>query len=101
MIQCTVDLLRIAKIGGQDEKSKIIEKLLVAASSKEAKYLVRCLQGKLRIGLAEQTVIIALAHALSGSEKSEDKDAAAEVLKQVEYMLAIGRLLSLGNSNFS
>jgi hypothetical protein len=37
--------------------------MLVACSGVEAKFLVRGLQGKLRIGLAEKTVVASLAHA--------------------------------------
>lgn len=87
------DLLRIAAIGAQEEKSKIIERLLVAATPKEARYLIRCLQGKLRIGLAEQTVLISLAHALSSSIKPEVRDEAAELLKQVSVRIVLNQYL--------
>lgn len=76
-------LLDIAKMeghGSQDQKVRAINKLMAAAdvssSNKtvditkdkggpsEAKFLVRFLEGKLRLGLAEKTVIIALAQAV-------------------------------------
>lgn len=54
--------------GNQAQKWKVdkIKKLLVRASSpEETKYIIRGLQGKLRIGLAATTVLISLAHALA------------------------------------
>ena len=53
--------------GSQSQKQKVdkIKKLLVRAQGPEAKYIIRGLQGKLRIGLAQSTVLISLAHAVT------------------------------------
>lgn len=52
--------LEIASTQGNkstEKKKALINKLLVAASSSEAGYIMRALQGKLRIGLGEQAVL--------------------------------------------
>lgn len=57
----------IAQMAGrntQEQKKSRIVKLLVAASRLEAKYIVRALLGKLRIHLADKTVIASLAAAM-------------------------------------
>ena len=89
----------------QDRKIKLIIKLLAAASENEAGYVMRALQGKLRIGLAEQTVLIALAHAKyfeglgDGEEEAKEaREAAVAIVKSVysecpSYDLLIPALL--------
>ncbi|KAJ2476704.1 ATP-dependent DNA ligase Cdc17, partial [Coemansia sp. RSA 2320] len=73
------------------KKVGLITGLLASCSELEAKYLIRSLEGRLRIGLAESTIQTALSHAALVFEKGEKKSEleasdfqnATESLKQV------------------
>ena len=102
-------LMNIALISGdgaQGRKVSHIKKLLSAAdtSSKgskaiditkdkggasEAKFIIRFLEGKLRLGLAEKTVLVALAHAMvmHETEKNSKEVPSAEKLAEGEAIL--------------
>ncbi|CAL9087167.1 unnamed protein product [Musa textilis] len=90
----------IAKESGkdsQDKKRNHIKGLLVAATDCEPQYLVRLLQSKMRIGLAEKTVLVALGQAAIYSEMNQnpqsqtqsDLEEAAKIIKQVYSVLPI------------
>jgi hypothetical protein len=76
-------LREIAKTQGakaSERKRGLIKKLLVSARDIEAGYIMRMLQGKLGVGIAQQTVITALSHAALLQEHaaaSATKDATA------------------------
>lgn len=129
-------LLGIAKVSGhgsQDKKISGIKKLLSAADvattgkggkgvditkdkggPSEAKFIVRFLEGKLRLGLAERTVLVSLAQAIvsheaavAGTKASAEKMAEGEaMLKTVyselpSYEVIIPAMLEHGLSNLS
>ncbi|KAF8213065.1 DNA ligase I [Mycena galopus ATCC 62051] len=83
------NLREIALTSGHSSQAKkvsIITKLLAACQEFEAKYIVRSLEGKLRIGNAERSVVVALAHAavLAEKDKADKKWSTEKLVKRLE-----------------
>jgi len=58
--------------GSQDTKINTLASLLSDAKPKEAKYIVRTVTGRLRLGIADMTILDALAVAFTGSKAARD-----------------------------
>ena len=58
--------------GAQEAKVGTLSSLLARAKPKEAKYIVRTVTGKLRLGIADMTILDALAVAFAGSRAARD-----------------------------
>ena len=109
-----MDIATVTGNGAQGKKVDGIKKLLSAADStgnrkvditkdkggpSEAKYIVRFLEGKLRLGLAERTVIVSLAQAMvaheavqkGGVPSTGDIEKGESILKTVYRFVACPR----------
>jgi len=63
-----VKVARLVGEGSRDLKIKILVSLLQDASPREAKYIVRLVEGNLRLGVGDATIMDALAIAFGGSD---------------------------------
>lgn len=68
-------LLRVAMAtgeGSRDLKLRLVAGLLTEATPKEAKYIVRFIEGKLRLGVGDATILDALAIAFGGGAHARE-----------------------------
>lgn len=66
-------LYRLARLGGKGsvtQKTGLLSSLLIDMSPKEAKYVVRTITGRLRLGIADYTILDALAQAFTGDKSN-------------------------------
>ncbi|KAI8900200.1 ATP-dependent DNA ligase [Globomyces pollinis-pini] len=92
-------LKKISNFSGtssQQKKVDTIGKMLISCSNSEPKYLIRSLEGKLRIGLAQQTVLIALTHAAVSREKEFKslKDSSSKAAYLAEAVAIVKQVFS-------
>ena len=111
-----MDIATVSGNGAQGRKVDGIKKLLSAADAhstgkvdihkdkggpSEAKYIIRFLEGKLRLGLAEKTVLVSIAQAIisheaeqKGGVPSTKEIEEAEAMLKMVYRLVTCRLVS-------
>jgi len=74
-----LEIARASGSGSQDLKIQKLQELLAAATPLEARYLLRTVVGKMRLGVADMTVVDALAQAYATKEERDDIERAYNV----------------------
>lgn len=85
------EIAMAAGSGSQDRKIKLLAELLTDASPKDAKYLARTVVGKMRLGVADMTIVDALAVTYATKEDRDRVERAYNVssdLGEVARVLA-------------
>ena len=96
-------LLSAADVSAAGKGSKGIDITKDKGGASETKFIIRFLEGKLRLGLAEKTVLVALAHAMVSHETEKkgnkvptsDSLSKGEAILKTVYRLAIRTLYSI------
>ncbi len=65
-------MARASGAGSMEKKLSLLAGLLTSATPKEAKYIIRIVTGSLRLGIADMTVLDALAIAFGGGKEARD-----------------------------
>ncbi|MGP6206554.1 ATP-dependent DNA ligase [Cuniculiplasma sp. SKW3] len=92
-------LRKVATIKGQgtaSEKEKIFIDLMIRASPIESKYIVRILQGRLRLGVSDSTILYALRIAYM---ENVDQDKVEELYNFHPDLAYVAKILKEGNSS--
>ena len=89
--QNLADIARASGSGSQDLKIRKLAELLHDSSPKEAKYIIRTVVGKMRLGIADMTIVDALAATFGEKERRDEVERAYNVssdLGEVSRILA-------------
>src|SRR2546427_6776921 len=85
------EIARAGGTGSQERKIKLLVDLVGAATPAEAKYIVRTVVGKMRLGIADMTIVDALATMFA---TKADRDAVERAYNVSSDLGEVGRLLA-------
>jgi ATP-dependent DNA ligase len=83
VVSSRIDTNTFKFIQSQARKVGLIQKILISCQGSETRFIIRSLEGKLRIGLAEKTLVTALAHAIVLKDVGKKKAQQAELAEKL------------------